>query len=72
MDCLWFDQTPDHTGDLEATIAALQVVLVDSCEQEGGLKLKEDRWMCNLGTLFVGLNSHNEVLANNRRNFGAA
>ena len=61
-----------HTGDIEAAIAALQVVLVDSCEQEGGLKRIEDQWMCNLGTLFVGLNTHNEVLSNNRRNFGAA
>ena len=62
----------NHRGDLEAAIGALQVVLVDSCDSEADLKKTEDRWMCNLGTLFVGLNSHNEVLSNNRRNFGAA
>ena len=59
-------------GDLEEAIAALQVVLVDCCEQEKELKKQEDRWMCNLGTLFVELNSHNEVLSNRRRNFGLA
>ena len=61
-----------HTGDLEAAIAGLKVVLLDRCEEEKDLKKKEDRWMCNLGTLFVGLNSHNEVLSNRRRNFGHA
>ena len=61
-----------HTGDIEAAIAGLQVVLVDRSAEEVDLKKKEDRWMVNLGTLFVGLNSHNEVLSNKRRNFGAA
>ena len=59
-----------HTGDLEAAISALQVVLLDCCEQEEDLKSVEDRWMCDLGTLFVGLNKHNEVLSNKRRSFG--
>ena len=61
-----------HREDMEVAISALQVVIVDSCDREEELKQTEDRWMCNLGTLFVGLNSHNEVLSNNRRNFGAA
>ena len=53
-----------HRGDMEAAIAGLQVILLDKCEQEEDLKAIEDRWMCDLGTLFVGLNSHNEVLNN--------
>ena len=61
-----------HQGDLEEAIAALQVVLLDNSEHEKNLKKLEDKWMCNLGTLFVGLNSHNEVLSNRRRNFGLA
>ena len=61
-----------HREDMEVAISALQVVIVDGCDREEELKQTEDRWMCNLGTLFVGLNSHNEVLSNNRRNFGAA
>ena len=61
-----------HQGDLEEAIAKLQVVLLDCCDQEKDLKRQEDKWMCNLGTLFVGLNSHNEVLSNRRRNFGLA
>ena len=67
LDSMWA-----HQGDLEEAIASLQVVLLDSCEQEKDLKRQEDKWMCNLGTLFVGLNSHNEVLSNRRRNFGLA
>ena len=48
------------------------MILLDKCDQEEELKRTEDRWMCDLGTLCVGLNSHNEVLSNQRRNFGAA
>ena len=59
-----------HQGDLEEAIAGLHVVLVDCCEEERELKITEDKWMCNLRTLFVGLNSHNEVISNRRRNFG--
>ena len=33
-----------------------------SCGMEEELNKTADRWMCNLGTLFVGLNPHNEVL----------
>ena len=62
----------NHQGDLEEAISALKVVLVDSCEMEKDLKKLEDIWMCNLGTLFSGLNSHNEVLSNRRRNYGMA
>ena len=61
-----------HTGDIEAALGLLQVILVDQCDQEKDLKTTEDKWMCNLGTLFVGLNSHNEVISNKRRNFGVA
>ena len=60
----------NHQGDMEEAISALEVVLVDSCEVEKDLKKLEDTWMCNLGTLFTGLNSHNEVLSNRRRNYG--
>ena len=57
---------------MEEAISSLQVVLVDSCEVEKDLKKLEDTWMYNLGTLFIGLNSHNEVLSNRRRNYGMA
>ena len=56
---------------MEAAIAGLQVIK-KKCEQEEDLKITEERWMFDLGTLFVGLNLHNEVLSNKRRNFGAA
>ena len=62
----------NHQGDMEEAISALEVVLLDSCEVEKDLKKLEDTWMCNLGTLFTGLNSHNEVLSNRRRNYGMA
>ena len=61
-----------HQGNLEAAISGLKVVLLDCCNEESNLKKIEDTWMCNLGTLFVGLNSHNEVLTNRRRNYGLA
>ena len=65
--------SPDHhTGGIEAALSLLQVILVDQCDEEKDMKKTEDIWMCNLGTLFVGLNSHNEVLLNKRRNFGNA
>ena len=74
LDCLWFDQTfwgepPGGHGGGNIITAG---VLVDSCEVEKDLKKLEDTWMCNLGTLFTGLNSHNEVLSNRRRNYGMA
>ena len=61
-----------HAGDLEAANSALQVVLLDCCEQEEDLKSVEDRWICDFGTLFVGLKTLNEVLSNKRRNFGTS
>ena len=48
----------------------LKVTLVDCSENEENLKLLEDRWILKMGTLFTGLNSHNEVLSNRRRNYG--
>ena len=59
-----------HRGDMEEAIRKFQVALVDSVEEVKHLKRNEDNWMCNLGTLFVGLNTRNEVLSNNRINFG--
>ena len=61
-----------HRNDMEASIAKLEVTLLDCCEDEKDLKRKEDRWMCDLGTLFIGggLNTRNEVVNNSRRNFG--
>ena len=48
----------------------MKITLVDSVEEVRQLKSKEYAWICNLGTLFVGLNSKNEVLSNNRVNHG--
>ena len=62
----------NHTGGIEAALSLLQVVLLDQCEKEADMKKTEDMWMCNLGTLFVGLNSHNEFISNRRRNFDMA
>ena len=39
---------------------------------EKGLKRIEDKCMVNLGTLFTGANSRNEVLSNKRRNYGGS
>ena len=60
-----------HRHNMEETIAKLEVTLLDSCEVEENLKRVEDKWMCNLGTLFIGgLNTRNEVVNNSRKNFG--
>ena len=59
-----------HRNNIEEAIAGLKIVLLDCCKEEKDLKKTEDMWMCNMGTLFGGLNSHNEVLSNRRRNFG--
>ena len=59
----------DMDMDMEEAIINLNVTLVDSVEEIKHLRSKEDHWMCNFGTLFVGLNTRNEVLTNNRINF---
>ena len=62
-----------HQQDLEAWINKLEVTLLDSCAEETDLKQLEDKWMCNLGTLFQGgLNTRNEVVNNRRRNYGGS
>ena len=60
----------NHKNNIEEAISKLKVVLVASCEEEEQLKRLEDRWMLKMGTIFTGLNSHNEVLSNRRRNYG--
>ena len=60
----------NHTNNIEEAIRNLKVTLVDCSENEENLKLLEDRWILKMGTLFTGLNSHNEVLSNRRRNYG--
>ena len=62
-----------HQGNLEEAINNLQVTILDHLEgdySEVALKLIEDRWMVNLGTIFQGSNSRNEVLSHQRRNWG--
>ena len=59
-----------HRGDQEEAITNLKVTLLDSVADERDLKRREDNWICNLGTLFVGANTRNEVLSNNRVNYG--
>ena len=63
-----------HRLDRDTHISKLEVTLVDSCQEEKDLKKLEDRWICNLGTLFGGggLNKRNEVLSHRRRNFGGS
>ena len=73
-DCpLW----PVHYGhDLEAALDRLQVTILDHLEgsySEGRLKTLEDKWIVNFGTFFKGgSNSRNEVLSNQRRNWGSS
>ena len=57
---------------MEAANAGFKVVLIDSCDEESKLKKIEDTWMFNLGIFIVSLNSHIEVLPNQRRNYGFA
>ena len=50
-----------HRLDRETHISRLEVTLLDSCEEEKDLKRLEDKWICNMGTLFGGgLNKRNE------------
>ena len=58
---------------MEDAISNLKVTLVDHWVgdlEERGLKKLEDRWMVNMGTLFTGSNTRNELLSNNRKNYG--
>ena len=50
-----------HRNNMEEAINSLKITVVDSVEEVKRLKTKEDAWICNLGTLFVGLNGKNEV-----------
>ena len=59
-----------HMGDMEEAMHGLRVTLVDSVRKENDLKRREDSWMCNLGTLFVGLHLRNKVLSHTRLNYG--
>ena len=64
-----------HTGDMEMAISQLKVTLVDHWVgdfQDNGLKKIEDKWMVNIGTLFVGGNTRNEVLSHKRKNYGGS
>ena len=63
-----------HQGDMEEAIDHLRVTLVDcvvgAFREEKLLQLEKD-WILNLGTSGpLGLNSRNQLLANNRRNWG--
>ena len=55
---------------LRKQLETSRLLLIDCSENEENLKLLEDRWILKMGTLFTGLNSHNEVLSNRRRNYG--
>ena len=57
----------NHSNNIEEAIGNLKVTLVDCSENEENLRLLKDRWILMMGTLFTGLNSHNEVLSNRRR-----
>ena len=59
-----------HRGDQEEAIRSPKVTIVDSAIDVKDLKRREDEWICNLGTLFVGSNTINEVLSHNRVNYG--
>ena len=61
-----------HRDDMEEAISNLKVTLLDCVVDPNVLKKQEDKWICNLGTLFTGLNSRNEVLSHNRIHFGGA
>jgi hypothetical protein len=61
-----------HGGPLEVAISNLKVTLLGHLVgdfQDKKLKKIEDKWMVNMGTLFVGANTRNEVLSNNRKNY---
>ena len=60
----------NHSNNIEEAIGNIKVTLVDCSENEENLKLLQDRWILKMGTLFTGLNSHNEVLSNRTGNYG--
>lgn len=59
-----------HMGDKELAISNMKVTLLDTGKEEKDLKRREDKWMCALGTIFVGANSRNEILSNRRIYYG--
>ena len=62
-----------HSRNLEANINKLEVTLLDSCLEEKHLKRLENKWMCNMGTLYQGgLNTRNDLLNHKRRNYGGS
>ena len=60
-----------HRWDMEQAICGHKVTLVDIVAKKKDLKRSDDSWMCNLSTLFVGLNSINKFLTHSRVKFGA-
>ena len=58
-----------HQNNL-GDFSCLEATLIDYVENERDLKRTEDKWICNLGTLFnaKGMNTRNEVLSNSRIN----
>jgi hypothetical protein len=63
-----------HQQDMEAAISALRITLVDHLvgpyKEEKLLQLEKD-WILNLGTWGpTGLNTRNQLLSNQRRNWG--
>ena len=63
-----------HRNDIEEALKMVEVTVLDRSRSLEDLKSLEDRWMCDLGTVLGprGLNRKNEVLGNNRQNFGHA
>ena len=61
-----------HRNDIEEALKMVEVTVLDRSRSLEDLKSLEDRWMCALGTVLGprGLNRKNEVLGNNRQNFG--
>ena len=55
-----------HRNNMEEKISNLKITLVDSVNHVKHLKKREDEWICNLGTLFGGLNTKNEVLGGSK------
>ena len=58
-----------HRNDIEDALCRLRITLADCVQEEKYLKKTVDHWICNLGTICVGLNSKNDILSNNIVNF---